>query len=444
MGMRKRRIGGGGGGEGIEDRGDAASMQWMDTLFKCVEQYGVLTVVFAVVAVGFYFVIRSPGFIQQNLEKYFFLLCIPLLLVFFLILRVEYDEALGPVAVKVAGMLLLAGVVAWLYTQSNMSYTFSLAMSWIGILVIALVALAFVYGYIVGEMRRWKGWAGFFAQVLFFLPCLLHDGWQALMVELKLTHVSIYLALLLELALVVVYLCLPRITQSVMGTDQGQALVLLNNPVRLSKFQQLSGSGTLVDPVNATFRKNYAISMWINLTAYSQQVAGYQTESQVFSYGYKSQTDGIHYVKPMIRYYGGGIASESTEVRDKFVVYASRFPPKTEQTTLSYDLTLPAQRWNYLVMNYSHNELNLFVNGELKHTFFLQDAMPQFHELDTITVGDPDQKTGVQGGICNVVYYKHTLTPAQIAFSYNMMKDKDPPLMVIASAPSSDLGNNTR
>jgi len=407
----------------------------METMFKCVEQYGVLTLVFTVVAVGFYYVIHAPGFLQQNLEKYFFLLCIPLLLVFFLILRIEYDEALGPVAIKIAGMLLLAGVVAWLYTQSNMSYMFSLAMSWIGIIVIALIALAFVYGYVVGEMRRWKGWPGFFAQLLFFLPCLLHDGWQALMVELKLTHVSIYLALLLEIVLVVVYLCMPRITQSVMGADQ--ALVLLNNPVRLNKFQEVSGSVALIDPINATFRKNYAISMWINLTSFSQQVAGYQTESQVFSYGYKSQTDGIYYVKPMIRYYGGGVSSESTEERNKFVVYASRFPPQTveEKQTLSYDMTLPAQRWNYVVMNYSHNEMNLFVNGELKHTFFLQHAMPQYHELDTITVGDP-KGTGIHGGICNVTYYKHTLTPSQIAFSYNMMKDKDPPLMVIASAPS--------
>jgi len=421
---------GGGGAEAEEP----SSVQWMA---KCVEQYGVLTIVFAVVAAGFYYVIHAPGFLQQNLEKYFFLLCIPLLVVFFLILRIEYDEALGPVAIKIAGMLLLAGVVAWLYTQSNMSFMFSLAMSWIGIVCIALVALAFVYGYIVGEMRRWKGWPGFFAQVLFFLPCLLHDGWQALMIELKLTHVSIYLALVLEIVLVVLYAYLPQITQSVMGTDKGQAIVLLNNPVRLDKSQQLAGSVTLMDPVNATFRKNYAISMWINLTSFSQQVAGYQTESEVFSYGYHSQQDEISYVKPMIRYYGGGVSSESTEERNKFVVYASRFPPKTEneKQTLSYDLDMPAQRWNYVVMNYSHNELNLFVNGELKHTFFLQNALPQYHELDTITVGDA-KGTGVHGGICNVTYYKHTLTPEQIAFSYNVMKDKDPPLMVIASAPA--------
>jgi hypothetical protein len=428
----KKKLGGG----GIESPPPPNATDWTFMVTKCIQQYGMIGLVFGIVALGFYYVIRAPGFLQHNLEKYFFLLCLPLLLIFFMILRIEYDEALGPVVVKIAGILLLSGVVAWLYTQSNMSFMFSVIMSWTVIVFIALVALAFLYGYMVGEMRRWKGWLGFAAQLLFYLPCLLRDGWQAVMMELRLTQVSIYLAVLIEVLLIVLYAYLPRITQSVMGTDQGQAIVLQNNPVRLSRWQELTGSAALFDPNNATFRKNYALSMWINLTPFTHQVAGYQTETQVFSYGYESQLDGIHYVKPMIRYYGGGVSTESTEDRDKFVVYASRFPPKNkeEKRALSYDLDMPAQRWNYVVMNYSHNEMTLFVNGELKHTFFLQDAMPQYNELDTITVGDPAQKTGIQGGICNVTYYKHTLTPEQIAFSYNLMKDKDPPLMVIASA----------
>lgn len=437
---KRRKVGGGGDGEDV----GGTETPWMYSVQKCVEQYGLVTIVFTLVALGFYYVIRSPGFLQQNLEKYFFLLCLPLLLVFFLILRIENNEGFGAVTIKVAGMLLLAGVVAWLYTQSNMSYLFSMAMSWIGIVVIALVGLTFVYGYIVGEMRRWKGWLGFFAQLLFFVPCLLHDGWQALMVELRLTHVSIYLAVLLEIVLIVLYVYIPQITQSVMGTDQGQALVLLNNPVRLNSTKELTNSANLFDTVNNTFRKNYAISMWINLTPFTQQVSGYQAESEIFSYGYMSNDETlkipktkIHYVKPMIRYYGGGNSTESTEDRNKFVVYASRFPPQndSEKRELTYDLSMPAQRWNYIVMNYSHNEMNLFVNGELKHTFFfnrLENAMPKYNDLDTISVGD---SKGVRGGICNVTYYKHTLTPEQIAFSYNVMKDKDPPLMVVSPSP---------
>lgn len=408
-----------------------------DSFAKCFERYSVITILFLLVALGFYFVIKSPGFLQQNLEKYFFWLCLPLIALFFIILRMEYSENFAPIAVKITGILLLVGVVAWLYMQSNMSFVISAALGWISISLISLVALALLYGFLVAEMRRWRGWPGFVAQVLFFLPCLAHDAWQALMNDLRLTSVSVYVALVLELALVVFYLSLPRITQTVMGTDQ--AVVLLNNPARLSSFQELANSPMLFDPVNNTYRKNYALSMWIYVTPHAQNVGGYQTETQLFSYGYTSQQQaGLQLVKPMIRYYGGGIEKETTEERNKFVFYVSQFPPpKDQKAALSHDATLPMQRWNYIVFNYSHNEVNLFINAELVRTFSLVNALPDYAALDTISMGDPDgDGGGIRGGLCNVVYYKHTLTPQQIAFSYNVMKDKDPPLMTVMPSPS--------
>jgi len=428
---------GGGDGEVVVETTNSPS-SW-DYLAKCVEQYSVLTIVFSIVALGFYYVIHAPGFLQFNLEKYFLLLCVPLLVVFYLILNLDYKEGFHAAGFKVGGLLLLAGVVGWLYTQSNMSYYFSLAASWTFLILILVVALAFVYGYAVSEMRRWKGWAGFVAQLLFFLPCLLRDAWTNLMVELRMTSVSIYLALVVEIALVVVYVCLPQISQSVMGTDSRQAITLLTNPMRLSDAsKELTSSDKLWDPENATYRKNYAISMWIYLTPHSQQMAGYQKETEIFSYGFQNEKNE-QLVKPMIRYYGGGINSESVEDRNKFVFYFSRFPVKSkeEKNMLSYDVTLLPQRWNYVVMNYSHNEVNLFINGEIEHTFSLLDGgLPIYHPLDKITVGDP-KGSGVQGGICNVVYYKHTLTPEQVAFSWNLMKDQDPPLMTVSASSSS-------
>jgi hypothetical protein len=402
------------------------------TAAKCFERYSVITILFLLVSLGFFFVIKSPGFLQQNLEKYFFLLCLPIVALFFIILRMEYSDNFAPVAVKFTGILLLVGVVAWLYLQSNLSFVFSAALGWISIVAILLVALALLYGFLVAEMRRWRGWYGFFAQVLFFLPCLAHDAWQALMAEFNLTSVSVYVALVLELALVLFYLTLPKITQTVMGADQ--AVVLLNNPVRLTSFQELANSPTFLNPVNNAFRQNYALSLWIYVTPHGQPVDGYHKETQLFSYGYTSQQkQGLQLVKPMIRYYGGGRNAETAEERNKFVFYVSQFPPE-DKAGLSHDASLPTQRWNYIVFNYSHNDVNLFINAELVRTFSLVTAMPDLNALDTITVGDP--QGGIQGGICNVVYYKHTLTPQQIAFSYNVMKDKDPPLMTVSSSPA--------
>jgi hypothetical protein len=437
-------------GGGVDDESDEAAPRqvvppWIAVMIKCLEQYGILTVVFLIITIGLYALIQSPGYLQRNLEKYFFVMCLPLIILFFVILSIENTEGLAPASFKVISALVVVALLAWLYTETNVSYTFSLMMSWTVFASIALVALAFIYGYVVSEMRRWKGWPGFIAQVLFFLPCILHDLWAALMQELNLTSWSIYLAILLEVVLIVVYFYLPQITQSVMGTDQSQAIILANEPIRLrgqtptsGSYQQLASSPQLFNPINGTYRQNYAISMWIYINANTQQMSGYETESQLFSYGFVDQA-GVQQVKPMIRYYGGGTSADSLADRNKIIFYFTRYPPKTleERNQWSHDVELLPQRWNYVVINYSNNEANLFMNGQIEYTCRLHDALPTYGPLDTISAGDP-QGPGVHGGLCNVVYYKHTLTPEQIAFSYNLMKDRDPPLMSVtaSSAPA--------
>lgn len=106
-----------------------------------------------------------------------------------------------------------------------------------------------------------------------------------------------------------------------------------------------------------------------------------------------------------------------------------------------YPITLPDQKWNQIVVNYSDNIVDLFINGSLERTFYLagkdippvgfeepghpSSFLPQYNDLDTITIGD---KYGIDGGICNVVYYKEPLTPEQITFTYNAMVYSDPPV----------------
>ena len=44
--------------------------------------------------------------------------------------------------------------------------------------------------------------------------------------------------------------------------------------------------------------------------------------------------------------------------------------------------------------------------------------MPIYNDLDQISIGD---QNGIDGGICNVRYYKHPLSPKQIALTFNTM-----------------------
>jgi len=452
--MGKRRGGGGvwksGGGVGVGVVDESVAALGTQTWLECIEQYSIIIFFFLIICVGFYYVIHSPGYIQRNLEKYFFLLCLPLILLFFLILSMENKIGFLPAISKVGVYLLVVGVLAWLYTETNTSYWASLTMSWIFIIAIALVPLTFVYAFVVSEMKKWRGWAGFFAQVLFFVPCMMNDAWAGLMREMNLTSVSVYLAILVEVLLIVLYAYMPQISHSVMGTSSdSEALVLLETPIRLKDtYKEISSSSRLFDSMNNTYRANYAISMWIYLNPYAQQVAGYEEETEIFSYGYYSANKNIHYVKPMIRYYGGGKLGETTEERNKFVFYFSQYAPHPPRPTHPddkpdldfYEAEMPAQRWNHVVMNYNSNEVHLYINGVMVTTYSLIKQLPTYSPLDKITVGSLKKDSGVHGGICNVIYYKHTLTPEQIALSYNLLKDRDPPLLTLSSAtaPSVD------
>ena len=51
--------------------------------------------------------------------------------------------------------------------------------------------------------------------------------------------------------------------------------------------------------------------------------------------------------------------------------------------------------------------------------------MPTYNDLDNITIGDDN---GLDGAICNVVYYKHSLSADQIALSYNTMLTSNLPI----------------
>ena len=60
--------------------------------------------------------------------------------------------------------------------------------------------------------------------------------------------------------------------------------------------------------------------------------------------------------------------------------------------------------------------MELFINGTLERTFVMTKDMPQYNDLDQITIGE---ENGLDGAICNITYYRHPLTPEQIALSYN-------------------------
>jgi hypothetical protein len=137
-------------------------------------------------------------------------------------------------------------------------------------------------------------------------------------------------------------------------------------------------------------------------------------EATIFSYG-----SG----KPKIKYTND---INDANNRDKINFYFT-----DSAMTPNYQKTIPSQKWNNIVFNYSGNRVDLFINGNLENTFHFDEKnkRPSYSETDNITTGQNDQ--GIYGAICNVVYYKKNMMNNQIVNDYNFLVLKNPPIAQI-------------
>ena len=84
---------------------------------------------------------------------------------------------------------------------------------------------------------------------------------------------------------------------------------------------------------------------------------------------------------------------------------------------------LKMQKWNNIVVNFIDGTYDLFVNGEMVNSF--QGVMEDFN-YDNIKIGEDN---GVSGGIANILFYKNYLTKDKIISNYNLLKNKNPPII---------------
>jgi hypothetical protein len=66
--------------------------------------------------------------------------------------------------------------------------------------------------------------------------------------------------------------------------------------------------------------------------------------------------------------------------------------------------------------------MDIFLNGDLVKS--ISGVVP-YYKLDNLTIGEDN---GVNGGICNVVYFNKPLTAINIYYVYNMVKNHNPPV----------------
>lgn len=404
--------------------------------------------------------VNDSSSLNKNTYLYSLFIIIPLIIVIYYSTPFSSGNS-SSVNLLIAFLIgLFFSIIIYYYLKLNSStsllvnYVSSIIL--ITILILGLTNIFFILG---NYFRSFTGWTGFFFNFIFYIPCLLIDFIKYVMNEFKMTTNPIYVILFLELIAILLYIYLPQILKK-MATSDGIVLlpkssflntknVLIDSNIHKNKVPKekdinlefkyvLDGTNTFYNwfklniqnvlkdkkyIVNENiFNENYAFSMWIYLNT---ETIISNNETEIFNFGLDIyNNNNSREGKPRITYFNDNSYEENSYGMSSKNVLRIYF---TNQTIPKgyYDFRIVKQKWNNLVLNMSTSKADLFINGKLEYTYYYENNIPIHKTTDFITIG---QDQGLNGAICNIVYYPKNLSIIEITNNYNILMLKNPPV----------------
>jgi Concanavalin A-like lectin/glucanases superfamily len=384
-------------------------------------KYGLLYGFIFMIGVLLYMAAFDPTALTTKEYVYTFSAIVPLVLLLGFVIPFSTQQRSATTTTLLIGIFVTV-MIGILYSYSSMNSKSFEYMSYIInfiMFLIVVVGLAIFFYIFNNYLKSIEGFLGFMIYLIFYIPCLLIDFYNYVLNEFQMTSRPVYILFFTEILLILLYIYLPMLLQYFV-TKSSDTIVLLDKSEFLDARKVIGNSyqlrmtipdvpgNTLSDNVKYAYRKSYAISMWTYLNIQPPNNASYAEETTIFDYG-----NG----KPKITYYNN-MSSDKTQ--NKYIFYF------TDSTTnpASYSLTLPSQKWNYIVFNYYSDKVDLFINGILERTFVFHENMPNYLAIDHVVIGsDP----GLDGAICNVNYFTSPLSKSKISGTYNLLMAKNPP-----------------
>lgn len=288
--------------------------------------------------------------------------------------------------------------------------------------------------------------------VILYIPCIYVSKIENLLnlfgagkEDVSKTPRSVWVLLASELVLIGAYIAFPYLHKYyqrkvyIGGTNQG--LLLINEPKDCSSENTVSSYSELNEPDESSEAVktvyNYALSMWFNIDALPPSTgAQYNKFTSLFNYGEKpnikyradtntymitTETDKDNTrIKQVIQ----GLKTEKGYDDDQIAQYFKEIGLELDEddNRIVYKSTsIPMQKWNNLVLNYSGGTLDIFVNGVLAQSAI---EVAPYIVNDTMTTGTTN---GISGAICGLIYFKHTLNISDIRSMYEQFKQENPP-----------------
>ena len=317
---------------------------------------------------------------------------------------------LGAFLMKVGGTLLAIAVllflivaIFWLFknitsltTLLTSTMNLFLIIGGIGILYLLLKPL------ISAGKNNPKSMFSLLGNLVMYIPCLLISFIDFIREQYRITTKAVWILLAIEIILIILRVIVPKLVHSVATHDGTQLLnepIYLNNEHTLGNFENLhAGSSD-----DSKFNYHYSLSSWIYINPQPPNTSSAYTKfTSLLNYG----------DKPQIQF--NGLKNElrimaTTGKNDLVEIYKT--------TDIAY------QKWNNFVINYDGGNMDVFLNGELVAS---RPNIAPYMTYENITSGS---NNGIEGGICNVMYYDHILSKGAITLAYRMLRDKKLPLL---------------
>lgn len=293
------------------------------------------------------------------------------------------------------------------YVSDETSYMIGISLKLIGI-VMTLFGLTIFYNIFLNEAYRRSN---YFIYLLFFIPCLINDYFNYLFQEFKSTPVVVYVLIVIEIILILLYVYIPKLFRKMIISSEGTQLI--DQPLFLSSEKMISNIEPFYEPESNSLgpffepkniRRNYCISMWLSINNPT-----FAADTMILRFGINKGKSGCPYLACTKEGKLKVVVSNNANVGDEREFY------------------VPLQRWNYIVMNYHEHNVDLFINGELTRTFLFNSTnLPSYNNDMNLVIGADSKR--LHGAICNLMIYPKNLTLTQITQSYNILKLVNPPV----------------
>jgi hypothetical protein len=390
-------------------------------LMTCTMKYGGAFLLLIVSSITIYVASTDDKALTEGFFKYMVFLIVPIVIASFIVLPI-FSQKMNRTTMILNGIHLIVFILAiyvFYQTKSPESVWF-LKYAIYGFTVLFLiVALAIVYKIIIRYIYNSRSWGYVIIQLIFYIPCLLLDFIEYLKNELKIAPNTTYILFAVELAIILLYFLIVRLSKYVPKTT---TKALANDPVFLNNVTELADSSTLsIEPTEDTaiatqinYRANYSVSFWAFINQPTEPIT-------VFLLGDPQYRDGSNNFqitgKPRVMYENG-----------QYTFYLTARPEKSSYRGPQFKMSLPSQKWNHFVISYDENKVNVFINGNLEKTYkFATNEQPTYTNHDVISVGSNIPNKNV-GAICNVQYYTVPVGQYEVITEYNLLMMKTPPV----------------